>query len=128
MFYCRPMRIVRDNRLIFLGLATLAEQVELASAGVPPPSHGVRLALNVLHIQGGGSREPFDDFWRQMREDEARSGTPTIASYCRSTHLQTQLRGVMRAVGIEPTVATEQPLHDAALRVYPRNRTAESKI
>lgn len=110
--------------MIWLALATLAEQVEQASAGPPPPSHGVRLALAVLHGFSKGDRAPFDDFWRQMRNDEARSGSSTAASYCRSTYLQTQLRGVMRAVGIEPTVATERPLSDAALRVFPR-RPAE---
>lgn len=116
------MRIGRD-RLVQLALFTLAEQVELARAGAPPPSHGVKLALAVLFEFSAGDREPFDDFWRQMRNEETASGTPTIASYCRSTHLQTQLRVVMRAVGIEPTVATEQPLSKAALRVYPRQRS-----
>jgi hypothetical protein len=117
------MRIGRD-RLKDLALRTLAEQVELAHAGVPPPSHGVKLALAVLYEFSAGDREPFDDFWRQMRSTEGHSFSETIASYCRSTHLQTQLRGVMRAVGIEPTVATEQPLSTAALKVYPRNATA----
>lgn len=120
------MRVDRD-RLRWLALATLAEQVELASAAPPPPSHGVRLALAVLFTLSKGDRGPFIDFWRQMREDEARMGTPTIASYCRATHLQTQLRGVMRAVGVEPTVATEQPLSAAARKVFPRGRTADSK-
>ena len=121
------MRIGRD-KLVFLALATLAEQVELAHAAAPPPSHGVKLALAVLFEFSAGDRKPFDDFWRQMQQREGHSYSETIASYCRSTHLMTQLRGVMRAVGVEPCVATEQPLHDAALRAYPRNRTAESKI
>lgn len=120
------MRIERDNRLIFLALATLAEQVELARTGTLAPSHGVRLALKVLHMIGGGERAPFDAFWLQFR-DEERGWSETIENYSRSTHLQTQLRGVMRAVGIQPCVATEQPLWDAALRVYPRNLTAEHK-
>lgn len=127
MFYVRRMRIGRD-RLVALGLETLAEQVELARDAAPPPSHGVKLALAVLYEFSAGDREPFDDFWRQMRRTEGHSYSETIASYCRSTHLMTQLRGVMRAVGVEPCVATEQPLHKAALRVYPRNWTAESKI
>lgn len=121
------MRIDRDM-LIELSLKTLAEQVELASASAPPPSHGVRLALKVLHIFSAGDPEPFVDFWRQMRDEGGNMSTPTIASYCRSTHLQTQLRGVMRAVGIEPTVATERPLAQAALRIYPRNRKEERTI
>lgn len=114
------MQVDRD-RLRWLALATLAEQVEIASAAPPPPSHSVRLALAVLFTMSKGDSGPFYDFWRQMRNDESRSGTPTVASYCRSTHLQTQLRGVMRAVGIEPTVATEQSLGHAALKVFPRS-------
>lgn len=121
------MRIDRAG-LIDLSLKTLAEQVELASEGVPPPSHGVRLALKVLHMLSAGDRAPFDSFWVQMRNDEARAGNPHSASYCRSSYLKTQLRGVMRAVGIEPTVSTEQPLSNAALRVYPRNRNAKSRV
>lgn len=119
------MRIDRD-RLIFYALATCAEQVELAHAAVPPPSHGVRLALAVLFEFSKGDRKPFDDFWRQMGRAEEHSWSDTIASYCRATHLQTQLRGVMRAVGIEPCFAAEQPLRQAALKTYPRGATAHS--
>lgn len=114
------MRIGRD-RLVDLALKTLAEQVELARDAAPPPSHGVKLALAVLFEFSKGEREPFDDFWRQMRDGQDRLWSETIASYCRSSHLQTQLRGVMRAVGVEPCVATEQPLGHAARLVYPRN-------
>lgn len=113
------MRIGRD-KLVDLSLKTLAEQVELAHAGAPPPSHGVRLALAVLFEFSAGDRAPFDSFWLQMRDSHDRAWSKEIASYSRSTHLQSQLRGVMRAVGVEPCVATEQPLFDAALKIYPR--------
>lgn len=119
------MRIGRD-KMTWLALATLAEQVEQAHAGPPPPSHGVRLALAVLHGFSQGDRAPFDDFWRQMRDDCQRSGTETTARYCRASYLQRELRGVMRAVGIEPCVATEMPLSHAALTVFPR-RPAERR-
>lgn len=112
------MRISRD-KLVHLALATLAEQVELARTAPPPPSHGVRLALALLHEFGKGDRAPFDDFWREMTQPRG-GPTPTIEAYTRTTYLQTQLRGVMRAVGIEPCVDTEIPLWNAALRVYPR--------
>lgn len=121
------MRIERDPQLIFLALAMLAEQVELTSEALPPPSHGVRLALKVLHGIGGGDRAPFDNFWLQFREGAGKTYSEEIASYSRSTHLQSQLRGVMRAVGIEPCLATEQPLWNAAQRVYPRAKVAERK-
>lgn len=115
------MRIGRD-RLQWLALATLAEQVELAHAGAPPPSHGAKLALAVLfEFSHDGDRAPFDNFWRQMLKTEEQSFSPSAASYSRTTYLQTKLRGVMRAVGVNPCVATELPLHEAALRVYPRS-------
>ncbi len=113
------MRIERDT-LIDLALKALAEQVEQARTSAPPPSHGVRLALAVLHGFSDGGREPFVSFWQQMLRDERAMPTETIANYCRATYLQTQLRGVMRAVGIEATVAAEQHLSGAALRVFPR--------
>lgn len=113
------MRIGRDT-LVDLALKTLAEQVDLARAGAPAPSHGVKLALAVLFEFSDGDRAPFDTFWRQMRKTEDRSFSQAAASYSRSTYLQTQLRGVMRAVGVQPCVASELPLHDAALAVYPR--------
>lgn len=118
------MRIDR-RALIDLSLKTLAEQLELADAGPPPPSHGVRLALKVLHMCSNGERGPFDSFWLQMRDDGASVASEQIASYCRATHLMTQLRGVMRAVGIEPNVASEQALHTAAIKVHPRGRSTE---
>ena len=121
------MRIDRDV-LIDLSLKTLAEQVELASAAAPPPSHGVRLALKVLHMFSSGERGPFDSFWLQMRDDGASLASEQIASYCRATHLMTQLRGVMRAVGVEPNNSSEQPLHTAALKVYPRHKKTGSRM
>jgi hypothetical protein len=122
----RAMRIERDPQLIFLALAMLAEQVELTSEALPPPSHGVRLALKVLHGIGGGDRAPFDNFWLQFREGAESLYSSEMAGYSRSTHLQSQLRGVMRAVGIEPCLATEQPLWEAARRVYPQAPATES--
>lgn len=119
------MRIDRD-RLRWLALATLAEQVELAHAAAPAPSHGVRLALAVLFTLSRGEREPFDAFWQQMRNGENQVHSDQIASYSRTTHLTTKLRGVMRAVGIDPSVATEEPLFHAALKVYPRATTRQT--
>lgn len=120
------MRIGRD-KLVWLALVTLAEQVEAAHAGAPPPSHGVRLALAVLFEFSGGDRQPFDDYWRQMRDGQDRAWSSTIAEYGRVTMLQTQLRGVMRAVGIEPNVASEQPLVTAAQRVIRREQARAAR-
>ncbi|MBD3744581.1 MAG: hypothetical protein IE932_00035 [Sphingopyxis terrae] len=116
------MRIGRD-KLVHLALATLAEQVEPARTAPPPPSHGVRLALALLHEFGKGDRAPFDEFWQAMTKPRG-GPTPTIENYVRTTYLQTQLRGVMRAVGVEPCVDTETPLSRAGLRVYPRSAKA----
>lgn len=112
---------VDDERLKWIALVALQECVERAKDGALPPSYAVRLALAVAYnFSRDGDRGPFEDFWRQMQDDCEKSGTPTIARYCRPTFLQTQLRGVMRAVGVEPCVATELPLQEAARKAMSR--------
>jgi hypothetical protein len=105
--------IASDDRTLRLALVTLAELVEQVKDGPAPPTTAIRLALAVCHQHGNGDIAPFTDFWRAM-QDPHRSQTETIARYCRSSHLMTQLRGVLRAVGLDPCVAVEQPLLDAA--------------
>lgn len=101
-----------DNSLR-LALITLAELVEQVEDGPAPPTTAVRLALAVCHQHSNGDLEPFVDFWREMQNPH-RSSTEAISRYCRTSYLMTQLRGILRAVGLEPCVAVELPLHAAA--------------
>lgn len=115
------MRLDRD-KILWLALVTLAECVELVQHAPMRPTTSLRLALAVaFSFSKDGDREPFDDFWRQAISDK-KGWSETIDSYCRTTFLMTQLRGVMRAVDIEPTVASELPLLAAARKSLRRAR------
>lgn len=110
------------DRSLRLALITLAELVEQVKEGPAPPTTAVRLALAVCHQHSNGDIAPFVHFWRSMQDAHAAQGSETIASYCRTTYLMTSLRGVLRAVGLEPCVAVELPLHDAARKAAAARR------
>lgn len=104
---------VQHDRTLWLALVTLAELVEQVEDGPAPPTTATRLALAVCFEHSKGDRRPFVDFWRMMQRPGA-GPTETIARYCRITFLMTKLRGVLRAVGIEPTADIEIALARAA--------------
>ena len=83
-----------------------------------------RLALAVCYQHSKGDRQPFVDFWRAMQNSHRHSTNPNehIASYCRSSYLMTSFRGVLRAVGLEPSVAVELPLLNAARKAAAARR------
>ena len=102
------------DRVLWLALVTLAELVEQVKDGPAQPTTAVRLALAVCHSRSNGDRAPFVQFWRMMQQSwEGQSGEDA-ARYCRTSYLMASLRGVLRAVGIEPTVDVEIALHDSA--------------
>lgn len=110
---------LNPDRILQLALITLTEHVELAGDGPIRPSPALRLALAVAFtFSKDGDEKPFIDFWRQAL-DNRKGWSEGVENSHRSTMLMTQLRGVMRAVGIEPCVATEQPLLDAARKALP---------
>jgi hypothetical protein len=104
----------RPPDLRWLALVTLAELVAQVRAGPIRPTYAARLALAVCYRHSDGDRQPFDDFWRQMQKSMAGRVSDTTAEYCRSSYLRAAFRGVLRAVGIEPTVDVEIALSDAA--------------
>ncbi|ALJ14226.1 hypothetical protein [Sphingopyxis macrogoltabida] len=108
-----PVKAATD-RTLRLALITLAELVERVEDGPAPPTTATRLALAVCFQHSRGDREPFAHFWRTMRDPCAHQATETIARYCRTTYLMTSFRGVLRAVGIEPTATVEIDLRRAA--------------
>lgn len=113
------------SRSLWLALVTLTELVEQVKDGPAPPTTSVRLALAVCHQHSNGDRAPFVDFWRSMQDACSEQASDTIASYCRTSYLMTQLRGVLRAVGIEPTVAVEMALRDAARKAIAARQAFE---
>lgn len=112
------MRVDRD-KILSLALITLAEHVELAGDGPIRPSPALRLALAVaFSFSKDGDEGPFHDFWRQAL-DNRKGWSDTMDNSHRTTMLMTQLRGVLRAVGLEPCNATELPLLQAARKTLP---------
>lgn len=102
------------NRTLWLALVTLAELVDQVRDGPARPTTAIRLALAVCHQHSNGDLEPFVGFWRTMQKSWDAMSNPQSASYCRSTYLRTSLRGVLRAVGIEPNAEIEIALDSAA--------------
>lgn len=112
------MRLDRD-KIRNLALITLAEHVELAGDGPIRASPGLRLALAVAFtFSRDGDPKPFHGFWR-CALDNRKGWSETMDNSHRTTMLMTQLRGVMRAVGLEPCNATEMPLLQAARKGLP---------
>lgn len=110
---------LNPDRTLQLALITLTEHVELAGDGPIRPSPALRLALAVAFtFSKDGDEKPFIDFWRQAL-DNHKGWSEDVDNSHRSTMLMTQLRGVMRAVGIEPCNATEMPLLQAARKALP---------
>jgi hypothetical protein len=105
---------VETDRPLGLALITLAELVEQVKDGPAAPTTAIRLALAVCHQHSNGDMKPFVNFWRTMQNPWSTQATDHSASYCRTSYLMTALRGVLRAVGLEPCNAVEQPLLNAA--------------
>lgn len=107
------------GKILNLALITLAEHVELAGDGPIRSSPALRLALAVAFtFSKDGDEKPFYEFWRQALDDR-KGWSDTMDNSHRTTMLMTKLRGVMRAVRIEPCNATEMPLLDAARKTLP---------
>ena len=71
-------------------------------------------SLAIAHsFSVSGDRAPFDSFWLQAVTPSAHY-SEQLGTYSRSTHLMTQLRGILRAVGYHAVVGIEGALHEAA--------------
>ena len=102
------------DRTLWLALTSLAELVEQVKDGPAPPTTATRLALAICYEHSKGDRSPFVRLWRTMQNPFSTQSSDTSASYCRISYLMTSLRGVLRAVGIEPTADVEIALAHAA--------------
>lgn len=102
------------RRILWLSLVVMAEAVQSVRDAPMRPEASLRLALAIAFSFSNGDRQPFDDFWREATSDGPSSWSETMSRSARTTHLMTQLRRVLRAVGIEPNNASELPLHKAA--------------
>lgn len=106
------MRIERE-RLIWMALAALDEAIDAARERPLAPTFGIRIALATAFAFSDGRRDPYDHFWKMMQDPAAHQPSPVAASYYRTTHMRTNLRGIVRSLGLPETPETDSAIHRA---------------
>ncbi len=96
------MRFDRDQ-LAFKALCALDEAIDNCDAGPIKPSFALRFALAYLFAVSDGRRDPYDAFWREVRDDKTSAFSESSARYVRTSYARTALAGISRGVGIELT-------------------------
>ena len=109
------MRFDRDH-LTFKALCALDEAIDQCDTAPIKPSFALRFALAYLFAVSDGCREPYDAFWRQVRDGTGGAFSKSSRRYVRTTYARTALAGISRGVGIELTVDLMQRLRDARSR------------
>ena len=110
-----PRTSLRDQ-LIWRALVAVEEAAVAAASAPVVPSFALRFALAFLYASaGGGERWMYDAFWRDIQRPSPRDGRQCT----RSTHATTGLHGIMRSVGIIPTLETLDALSDHRRRNTP---------
>lgn len=98
------MQLARD-KIRWMALVALSELVDKAKDGPIAPTFTIRLTLAVLYAFSDGDRTLFDQFWKVMQDPYATQPNGHFRSYCRTSHLQATLRGIIEAVGLKDSVA-----------------------
>lgn len=106
------MRFDRDH-LTFKALCALDEAIDLCDAAPIEPTFALRFALAYLFAVSDGRREPYDAFWREVRDGNGAAYSEASRRYVRTTYARTALAGISRGVGIELTVDMMQRLRNA---------------
>jgi hypothetical protein len=104
------MPSVREH-LIFKALVALSEVRRNSTAGPIEPSWSLRFCLAFLHTQGHGDREPFDFFWREMRNLHPTS--TDAGSYMRHLELGRAITAVIGRLGFNDTPRLQECLRCA---------------
>jgi hypothetical protein len=104
------MPSVREH-LIFKALVALDEVRQKSSAGPIEPNWSLRFCLAFLHTQATGDREPFDFYWREMRNLHPTSTDD--GRYMRHLELGRALTGIIFRLGFNDTPRIQQCLHEA---------------
>lgn len=110
-----PRPTLRDQ-LIWRALVAVDEAAAAAASAPVVPNFALRFALAFLYAcAGGGERWMYDSFWRDIQ----RPSPPDGRQCSRGTEAMASLQGIMRSVGIVPTVATLDALGDHRRRNTP---------
>lgn len=106
------MRFDRDQ-LAFKALCALDEAIDACDAGPIKPTFALRFALAYLYAVSDGHRDPYDSFWREIRDPKASAFSEPARRYVRTSYAWTALAGISRSVGVELTADIMQRLRDA---------------
>ncbi len=93
------MWMVSRERTIFLGLAALFGIAEASHRSPVAPTIALRALLAMLHALGGGSREPFDEFWADATETTPRSVGHPGGGYMRGCATMRDWHRIARQLG-----------------------------
>ena len=87
------------QHLIVKAMRALMEVADSSGAGPIAPTLSVRFTLAFLYAVSDGNREPFDLFWREIRNPQDSAYSTPTANYLRATGSRTALNGIGRSVG-----------------------------
>tara|TARA_R110002124_G_scaffold90543_1_gene230816 strand:+ start:1219 stop:1485 length:267 start_codon:yes stop_codon:yes gene_type:complete len=66
------MVAVQQSRMVALALAVLEDGLRSGRTAPLAHSHGIALALAYLASVSSGERWPYDDYWKAMRDPDAK--------------------------------------------------------
>jgi hypothetical protein len=101
------------NHLTFKALCALDEAIDQCDAAPIRPTFALRFALAYLFAVSDGRRDPYDAFWREIRDGKGSAFSEASRRYVRTTYARTALAGISRSVGVELTAEMVQRLRDA---------------
>lgn len=108
------MRFDRDQ-LTFKALCALDEAIDQCEAVPIRPTFALRFALAYLFAVSDGRRDPYDAFWREIRDLKPSAFSESAQGYVRTSYARTALAGISRSVGVELTAEMMQRLRDARI-------------
>ncbi|WP_116090990.1 hypothetical protein [Sphingomonas crusticola] len=108
-----PLRIER-HKLVFMGLVALDEVAEHCIRDTYPRTFALRVTLAMLYAFSDGTREPYDDFWRECAAPDS-SDNRQMAMGMRSNAVHSTYHRICRTLGVADTIRFRSDV-DAARR------------
>jgi hypothetical protein len=111
------MSVEVHHQLIRKALLALDEAIDQARIKPVAPTFALRFALAWLFTQSNGWREPYDAFWRVIRDPFSWASSDVQRAYLRPTKARTEFYRICRSIGIEPTGAFLSELSEERRRM-----------
>ena len=102
-----------QDHLTYKALCVLDQAIDDCHAAPLHATLGLRFTLAYLYAVSDGRREPYDAFWREVRDAKTIAYSDSDQGYLRATYARTQLCRISRGVGIELTADIMQRPRDA---------------